>query len=177
MTVGDQGPTAPIRPVDSTGDAWLGLDRAAALARWMVEHAGPLTQAALERSARTAGYTDAEIADARSRADARISSEQTLRPVRSTARRVAIVAYALVWVLFGVGYANQNASAWLDIRLLLLGVLTVALLVGLAASMVINRFVYPDVERPIRALALLLAVPAVMLMAVSGLCLPGVVQR
>lgn len=176
MTDGDQGPVAPTRPADPTGDAWVGLDRTAALALWMVDHAGAFTEAALERSARTAGYTDVEIADARSRADARISSEQALRPVRSTARRVVIAVYALVWVLFCIGYSTQTASSWLDLRFLLLGVLTVALLIGLAMSIVINRFVHPDAERPTRALALLLAVPAVLLMAVSGLCLPGVVR-
>jgi hypothetical protein len=176
MTDRDDGPVAPIRPVDSSGDAWVGLDRVAALAVWMVQHAGAFTDVALERSARTAGYTDAEIADARSRADARIAAEQRLRPVRSSARRVVIAAYALVWILFCIGYTTQPAPSWLDLRFLLLGILTVALLIGLIASIVINRFVHPDAERPTRAFALFLAVPAVLLTAVAGICLPGVVR-
>lgn len=176
MTDEDPSPVAPLRPGDSTGDAWAGLDRAAALARWMVEHQRAFTEVALERSARAAGYTDEEIADARTRADARISSEQTLRLVRSSARRVVIAAYVLVWVLFCIGYATQTASSWLDVRFLLVAVLTVALLISLAMSIVINRFVHPDADRPTRAFVLLLAVPAVLLMAVSGICLPGVVR-
>jgi hypothetical protein len=57
---------------------------------------------------------------------------------------------------------------------ILQGILTVSLLLGLLVSWLVMRVLHPDPTRLGRALVILLVVPVIVLLAIGGLCLPFV---
>jgi hypothetical protein len=152
---------------------WGGRSRADALAEWVVAQRPSFTDAALERSAAAAGYTHEEFVSAASVADARMAERAALVPIRSTATRVVLIAYAIVWALFAVPYLLLAGST-LGAGPVLQWILTVALGITLAISLIVVRTGRPDPSRVPRAMVILLALPIVMLVGVAGSCLPFV---
>jgi hypothetical protein len=53
-------------------------------------------------------------------------------------------------------------------------ILTVSLGIGLGISLLVIRAGHPNPEKRVRAMALLLAIPVVLLIGVAGTCLPFV---
>jgi hypothetical protein len=51
-------------------------------------------------------------------------------------------------------------------------ILTIALAVGLAISLIVIQLGHPDPGRPGRAMTILLVAPVIMLLGVAGSCLP-----
>jgi hypothetical protein len=170
---GPEAPAAPQRP--TRPDGWVGDDGTAVLARWMVTHAATYTAAALDRSARAAGYPEEQVVKARRRADARIRETEQLGPIRRTARRAVVVAYGAVWLFLAIGLLAGRSGEGLDFTELILVVLSVSMAIALGISFLAIRSGDPDPTRPVRAVILLLALPTVLLVAIAGLCLPGVV--
>lgn len=171
---GSQAPAAPARPTRPQG--WVGDDATSVLARWMVTHAGSYTPAALDRAASAAGYTDQQVVDARQRADVRIRKTARLRPVRRSAWRGVLLAYGVVWLALVVSLLAERPETWLYDTQLLVVVLSASMAIALAVSLAAVRQGDPDPERPARAVALLLALPTLLLLAIAGLCLPTVVS-
>jgi hypothetical protein len=177
VTDHDPAPAGPPAP-DPTGagGGWVRGDATTALAWWMVEHRSAYTPEALDRAALAAGYTAEQVADARRRADVRIRKTERLQPVRRTARRTVLLAYGVVWVALVVGLFAGRPEGSLDFTELLVVVLSVSMAIALAMSLAAIRQADPDPERPARAVALLLALPTILLLAIAGVCLPGVVS-
>ena len=149
----------PRVPLDQQG-------RENVLADWIAVQRGSFTDAALERSAIEAGYSSEEFV-----ASAGLAADRTaLAPIRSSARRYVLVAYAVVWLGFAVVYLGRSTMYGAGPIAQL--VLTVSLAIGLAISLLVIRRGRPDPDKRPRALALLLAVPVILLLGVAGLCLP-----
>ena len=149
----------PRVPLDQQG-------RVNALAGWIAEQHGSFTDAALERSAIEAGYTSAEFATAAGL----VTDRTAMAPIRSSARRYVLAAYAIVWLGFAVVYLGRSTMYGAGPIAQL--VLTVSLAIGLAISLLVIRRGRPDPDRRARAIALLLAIPVILLVGVAGLCLP-----
>ena len=147
--------------------SWGGRSRAEVLADWIVAQRASFTDAALERSATADGYTHEEFVAAR------MAERAALVPIRSTATRVVLFAYAIVWALFAVPYLLLAGST-LGAGPILQSILTVALGITLAISLIIVRNGRPDPSRVPRAMIILLVGPVVMLVGVAGSCLPFV---
>ena len=140
------------------------------LADWVVKERGSFTDAALERSALAVGYTSDEFAAAARVAEARATDRASQAPVKSAARRGVLAAYGVVWLLFATRYFGWPTIYGLGPFLQL--ILTIAMGIGLAISLLVIRRGRPDPDRQWRATALLLVVPVVLLVGVAGLCLP-----
>ena len=153
--------------------SWGGRSRAEVLADWIVAQRASFTDAALERSATADGYTHEDFVAAASVADARMAERAALVPIRSTATMVVLFAYAIVWALFAVPYLLLAGST-LGAGPILQSILTVALGITLAISLIIVRNGRPDPSRVPRAMIILLVGPVVMLVGVAGSCLPFV---
>jgi len=132
------------------------------------------TDAALERSALAGGFTAEEAQQARALADTRLRQLEAMGPVRSQARKIVLLAYGVVWILFAMPYLVRSTSY--GSGPILQGVLTVSLLLGLLVSWLVMRVLHPDPTRFGRALVILLAVPVIVLRGISGLGLPFVPQ-
>ena len=158
-------------PPISPGGPWQSGTRVEQLATWMQPIRSRFTDAALERSAIAGGFTAEEVREAVALADIRQRGDEAMIPVRSTATRIVLGAYGLVWVLFAIPYLLRptNGSGPL-----LQGILTFSLLLGLLLSFLIMRAVHPDPTRVRRALTILLVMPVIVLLGISGLCLPFV---
>jgi len=170
-------PEPPTPLADGSGppaDIWVRPKTADGLAWWIFDHRASFTDDALERAAIAAGYSVEAYRSARDRVDARIASTEALRPVRSSAKRLVILAYAAVWAAFGLAFLSR-ADAPYSYAGPLHAVLTVALIIGLAVSLLIIRRGRPEAGRPGRALLVFLAMPVILLIGVAGLCLPTAV--
>ena len=82
------------------------------------------------------------------------------------------MAYGIVWLLFAIPYLGRASSY--GAGPIAQGILTVALLLGIGISFLTMRFLHPDPSHVGRALVIFLVVPVVLLLGISGLCLPFV---
>ena len=131
---------------------------------------GKFTVEALRASALEAGYAADEIEAAIHLAEVRDAERQASAPIRSSARMAILLAYGIVWILFAVVYLGRPFAYGAGPIAQL--ILTIALGIGLAISLLIIRSGRPDPGRRTRAMGLLLAVPVILLVGVAGLCLP-----
>lgn len=162
---GQQDPT-PITP----GGPWQTGSRVEQLAQWMTALRSSYTDAALERSALAGGFTAEEFQQARVLADTRQRQHEAIGPVRSRASRIVLAAYGIVWLLFAIPFLLRTSTY--GYGPFAQGILTVVLLLGLLCSFLVMRTLHPDPSRPGRALTVLLVVPVIVLLGISGLCLP-----
>lgn len=176
MTDHDQPDPGQAVPEPAWASPAKPLSRVEQLATWVEANRTKFTEAALERSAIDGGYSAEEFTAAVTLMARRAHERQAIRPLRRLARVVIGAAYALVWLLFAYAYivaappgGSGLSSGWG--RLLQL-VLTGSLLVGLAISAIAVNTAHPDPDRAGRALVILLAVPVITLLAITGLCLP-----
>lgn len=173
----DQGQDAP-QPVEpapapvSPSVGWVGASRVEQLATWIMANRSAYTDAALGRSAEAGGYSAEEIAAALELAAAREHERGAMQPIRSRAKWLILGAYGLVWLLFALVYLGRTTGYGQGP--FLQGILTVALILGLLVSAVFLRILHPDPDRAGRALTILLVVPVVVLLGITGLCLPFV---
>lgn len=140
--------------------------RVAALVDYFRQHADAFTPEALQNAAAGAGYTEGEI----ERAMAEVQRREGIRPIRRRAVVIVIVAYVLVWSLFAVVFLTRDFTygAGPVLQFILTCVLIVALIVSTAWLLAVR----PDPTRTVRATAILLALPLVLLLGVAGLCVP-----
>lgn len=150
--------------------AWDAPSRVEALADWIVVHRRSFTDEALRRSAEAGGYTPAEFTEALRVLETRVANRKSLTPVRLWALSGAIAAYAATWLAFAALYGREPKPSGLDMRSFLEGFLAIALIVGLIVSMIAIRLRHPNAERGARAVAILLVIPLVILLGISGLC-------
>jgi hypothetical protein len=170
VTRSDEPPAEPIPPVPHKN--WEGRSRAENLADWIGRHQRSFTHQALERAALEAGYSTEAFDEANSVLVAREVKQAALRPIKTSSQRLTLVAYAVVWVGFATVFlGNYTPSAYVS-GPALQQILTVSLGIGLGISLLLIRLGRPDPARPLRALALLLAIPVILLLGVAGLCLP-----
>jgi hypothetical protein len=163
----DEDPT-PV--ANSTG--WQGVSRADQLTAWIQAGRANHTDAALERSALASGYTAEEFRLAADLASTRDRHRAAIQPIRSNAQRWILAAYGVVWLLFAIPYlVRQTQDAYGPF---LQGILTLSLLIGLGISAVAIRVLHPNPDNVARAMVILLVVPAITLVAITGLCLPFV---
>ena len=78
-----------------------------------------------------AGSRAEEVREALALADIRQRGDEAMVPVRSTAKRLVLGAYGLVWLLFAIPYLLRSTTY--GSGPLAQGILTVSLLLGLAA--------------------------------------------
>ncbi len=172
MTNSDEPPAESNPPVPHKNWEGRSLSRADSLADWIGRHQRSFTKQALERAALEAGYSAEAFDEANRVLEAREVKRAALRPIKTTSQRLTLVAYALVWVGFATVYlGNYPASVFVS-GPALQQILTVSLGIGLGISLLLIRLGRPDPARPLRAMALLLAIPVILLLGVAGLCLP-----
>ena len=159
--------TPPPRPPLGT---WDDRVRLSFLTDWVARQRGSFTDAALERTALTTGYSHEEFVAAIRLADARLAENAAIKPIRSRARIFILAAYAVVWGLFAIPYLFGSSTYGPGLQ----AILTISLGIGLGLSLLVIHFAHPDPERRTRAMALFLAVPVVLLLGVAGSCLPFV---
>ena len=166
-------PTGP-EPVTPAWDLLSGTTnpRAEALAAWIADQRGAHTMAALERSALESGYTKADFDEGVRLAGQVEVERQVIQPVRHRARLIVLISYAVVWLLFGVQFLVLPAPGAYVSGSGLQTILTISLVIALLIGLVWVHAVRPDPDRAGRALAILLAVPLVLLIGVAGLCAP-----
>lgn len=171
----DQGQNEPTRDPTpaSPANSWGGQSRIEALATWLAEQSAAYTSPALERSALETGYTKAEFDEAVRLASRREGERQVIKPLKGRARLMVLLGYGLVWLLFGTQFLFGPEPYLSTYQL----ILTMSLLVAIAISLAWIHVRRPDPDRIGRALAILLAVPVVLLVAVAGLCLPFIPAR
>jgi hypothetical protein len=176
----DPADAAPIQPDPadaapppiSPGGPWQTGTRVEQLAPWMQVNRSRFTDAALERSAIEGGFTPDEARAALALADTRQREAEAIVPVRSTATRIVLGAYGLVWILFAIPYLIRPGPSIGAFGPIAQGILTIALLLGLLISFAIMRALHPNPAHVGRALTILLVVPVIVLLGISGLCLP-----
>ncbi len=169
---GQPDPADADPPPISPDAPWQTGTRVEQLATWMQPIRSRFTDAALERSAIAGGFTAEEVREALALAEVRQRQDEAIVPVRSTAKRIVLGAYGLVWILFAIPYLLRPTE-WIrphppgDPHVL-------------AAARA--PAVVPDHARPApgpgtrvrRALTILLVMPVIVLLGISGLCLPFV---
>lgn len=162
------GPTPVKGPPPASG--WGGgLARVPILTEHFFANLERYTAEALRASALEAGYSPEEVEQALGIAAALLRDHETARPVRARARRLVLVSYAIVYGLLAallIGPANQGGYGTVA-----LVVLTVTLGIALLLSIQWIATKRRSADRLDGALAVLLAVPMVLLVAVAGLCL------
>ncbi len=163
-------PTQADPPPITPGGPWQTGSRVEQVAVWMQALRSSYTDAVLERSALAGGFTAEEIQQARLLADARERQHEAIGPVRSRAKKIVLLAYGVVWLLFAIPYLLRESSY--GFGPILQGVLTVSLLLGLLVSWLVMRTLHPDPTHVGRALTILVVVPVIVLLGISGLCLP-----
>lgn len=161
---GGSAPHSPYHPSDAKS-------RTRDLERWIERHRSVYTGSALEASAIEAGYTREEFEAALALVEARAPKQEALRPIRSRARRVVLVAYGLTWLVYAIAYLTRPVMYGLGP--LALSVVTIALGIGLAGSWDWTRRRHPDPAHFNRAMAVLLSLPMVLLLVFGGTCLPS----
>jgi hypothetical protein len=144
-------------------------DRVGLLGTWIKEHRGYFTDTSLERIAVKAGYTHDEFIEAVAILEARSRDSAGIGPLKKTARWFVLGAYGATWLFFAIPYLGPWATSYGS---LLQTILTIALAVGLAISLIVIQLARPDPGRPGRAMTILLVVPVILLLGVAGSCLP-----
>jgi hypothetical protein len=157
-------PTERIAPTEPTAPA-PGDDRVAVLAAYLRSNRGRFTDEALAGAARAAGYSDAEIAAARTVADP--TTDIGPAPARNVNRAVvAAVAIGYVVVLYllitGAGALASDVSGAIGLVALLGGVIAWALL----------REERPSLAQGIGCgVVLAIAIPLIVILVLLGICL------
>lgn len=136
------------------------------LARYLATNRDEFTPEALRQAAVDAGYTPPEI----EAATQMVRDQAAIRPIRGRARWIVVAAYVAVWVLFATQYLVRGSAYGGAYQ----GILTGALIVGLAISVVWLAWRKPDPTRVGRAMVVFLVVPVVLLVGIAGACLPFV---
>lgn len=173
MTDHDQPDPGQAVPEPAWASPSKPLSRVDQLASWVEANRTKFTEAALERSALETGYTKAEFDEAVRLASRREGERQVIKPLKGRARLMVLLGYGLVWLLFGTQFLFGPEPYLSTYQL----ILTMSLLVAIAISLAWIHVRRPDPDRIGRALAILLAVPVVLLVAVAGLCLPFIPAR
>lgn len=152
---------------------WMGAtrDRVASLSDYFLAGADQYTPDALRQAASEAGFEPAEIDEAYGRATKRQRDEEVAGPIRRRARRIVLLAYALVYAAFAVAFLTFASR--LGAGIIALVILTLALLVALSISLAWVKRRHPSEDQVEGALVAMLAVPFVLLFAVAGLCVAG----
>jgi hypothetical protein len=154
-------PTGPTGPTVAAGDD----DRIAVLAAYLRSNRGRFTDEALAGAARAAGYSESEIAAARSVADP--TTDIGPAPARQVNRGV-VAAVAIVYVLglylliSGAAALSGEASGAVGLVGLLGGVIAWALL----------REERPSLAQGIGCgVVLAIAIPLIVILVILGICL------
>lgn len=161
---GSTDPTSSEPPKPATTQA--GDDRVAALAAYLRTNSGRFTDEALAGAARAAGYSDAEIAAARSLADSTTDTGPVAANRRVDRGVVAVVAILYVVALYGaIAVASSVAidlNGWAGGLGLLGGVIAWSLL----------REERPSLAQGIGCgVVLAIAIPVIVLLVILGICL------
>jgi hypothetical protein len=135
------------------------------LVRHFRTHGARYTRFALDQGARTAGYSDNDIAAAWSMIDAEDAGIVPASRFATVARIIVVALYVATFVLF-VAASNMTRRSY-GVGPFVLGV--TLLVVGGIALLVVGRRKVVSRE-PLLALTSLLAVPFVLLVIVAGLC-------
>jgi hypothetical protein len=163
------GPGSPVpssdpRIVTPTGGH---AERVATVVRYLESNRDRFTEEALVEAARDAGYPDDVLQEAR--VEARASAGAA--PIRQRARRWILVAYLLTFAALTGGmlaseYSRQYGAAYIG-AVILAGALGLALVVSLGWL----RWQGAKVGQSAAGAAVLLSVPAVLLVVIAGTCL------
>jgi hypothetical protein len=157
----DSTPTSPASPTIATGDD----DRVAVLAAYLRTNRGRFTDEALAGAARAAGYSEAEIAAARSVADPTtdIGPAPARRVNHGVVAAVAIGYIVALYLLTAAASAlSSDASGAVGLVGLLGGVIAWALL----------REERPSLAQGIGCgVVLAIAIPLVVILVILGICL------
>jgi hypothetical protein len=161
---GSPAPSPEPRIVTPTGGH---AERVATVVRYLGTNRDRFTEEALVKAARDAGYPDDVLEEARARARA----SATAAPIRQRARRWILIAYLLTFAVLTVGmlaseYSRQYGAAYIG-AVVLAGALGLALLVSLGWL----RWQGSKVGQSAAGAAVLLSVPAVLLVVIAGSCL------
>jgi hypothetical protein len=157
-------PTPDPRIATPTGGH---AERVATVLRYLESNRERFTEDALLRAARDAGYPDEVLDEARARARAGAAAA----PVRQRARRWVLIAYLLTFGLLTTGmlvseYARRYGAAYIAT-----GVLAATLGIALFISLWWVRRQGRNVEQSTAGMALLLSLPVLLLVVVTGSCL------
>jgi hypothetical protein len=158
-------PTEPTSPASPTIAA-AGDDRVAVLAAYLRSNSGRFTDEALAAAARAAGYSDAEIASARTVADPTTNASPEA-PARRVDRGV-VAAVAILYVIALYGAIAIASSIAIDLNAVAGGA---GLLAGVVAWALLRD------ERPSLAqgigcgVVLAVAIPVIVVLVILGICL------
>lgn len=129
-------------------------------------HERGYTRFALDRGARSAGYSDREIADAWSTIDVQASGVPNATRFATTARLIVLGLYLATFLLFVIGSDMSARTYGVGVPILAVTLF----IVGGIALLRIDRTKVVSRD-PLAAYASLLAVPFVLLVIVAGLCI------
>ena len=131
------------------------------------------TEASLSRAASDAGFTAEEITEAAAEVARRRRDELAVRPVKARARRAVLAIYGITFLVFAVLFLRPNPSDTFmsNAGPLALVILAFVMLVALAIGLAVIAGQRPPHDRAEAAFGLMLAVPVVLLVIVSGSCL------
>jgi hypothetical protein len=141
---------------------------------YLWSHRDRFTEEALSRAASEAGFSADEIADAAGVVAERRRDELAARPVKARVRRTVLAIYGITFLVFAVLFLRPNPNENAFMRGLgptALGVLGLLMLVALWIGLAFVASRRPPAERAEAAFGVMLAVPVVLLVIVSGLCL------
>ncbi len=152
---------------------WMGAtrDRVGSLTDYFLAGAERYTPEALRQAASEAGFSPDEIDEAHGRAIERRRDEELAGPIRRRARRIVLVAYGLVYAAFVAAFLT--VAYRLGAGIIAIIILTLVLLIALSISLAWVTSRHPSEDQVEGALAVMLAVPFVLLIAVAGLCVAG----
>jgi hypothetical protein len=130
------------------------------------QHERGYTRFALDRAARSAGYSDSEIADAWSVIDMQASGVAGAGRFATMARLIVLGLYVATFLLFvfGSNMAARTYGVGVPILAVTLFIVGGIALLRIDRAKVVSR-------DPLAAYASLLAVPFVLLVIVAGLCI------
>jgi hypothetical protein len=166
------GPTGPIEPTGPTEPASPAIpapedDRVAVLAAYLRSNQGKFTDQALDKAAREAGYSEAELAAARPLANPSWQGSGVMPPPTRDTHRGVVAAVAIAYVLVLYLLISTAASMSSDLS----GTVgLVGLLAGIVAWALLRN------ERPSLAqgigcgVVLAVVIPIVAIFVIIGIC-------
>lgn len=168
---GQQDQTKPSPPIHAGPDP---AGRRHVLVRYLWEYRDRYTEDALSQAAGEAGFSPEEIAEAAGEVARRRRDEIAARPVKARARRAVLLIYGITFLVFAVLFLrpnpNENVLMRGVVEQVVVVVLAFVLLVALSMAFTFIGSRRPSEERAEEALGVMLAVPVVLLVIVSGLC-------
>jgi hypothetical protein len=171
MTDPSDRPAAPRpRPASDINQPFRGQR----LEGYLWSNRDKFTEAALAHAAEAAGYGPEEVAAAAQAVARRRADEAAAKPVKARARRIVLAGYGITWLIFAFLFLRPDAPdipSYYGTRPVALGILAFVMLiaVGLGLAWVATR--RPPAAQAERALAIMLAVPFVLLVLVAGSCI------